>query len=129
MNKITLIGNVTKEPEARQTPNGKNVCSIDLAVNRKFDKEKTDFFHVVTWNALSQVCAQYVKKGMKIAVVGELQARTYEAKDGTTRFSLDVQADEVEFLTRVDEEKKPTKKTESKPVDGWASINSDDLPF
>lgn len=126
MNKITLIGNATKDAEARTTPNGKTVCAIDLAVGRKFDKEKTDFFHVVTWNGLAETCGKYVKKGMKLAAVGELQARTYEAKDGTTRLSLDVQADEIEFLSRSDEPKPDNKPAES---DTWKDINADDLPF
>lgn len=125
MNKITLIGNVTKDPELRTTPNGKSVCSIDIAVDRKRSTEKaTDFFKVVTWGVLAENSAKYVKKGMKIAAVGELQARTYETKTGKTNLSLDVQADEVEFLTRVEEPKKAKKQE-----DGWQDLNTSELPF
>lgn len=126
MNKITLIGNATKDAELRTTPNGKSVCAIDLAIGRRFDKDKTDFFHVIAWNGLAETCGKYVKKGMKIAAVGELQARTYEAKDGTTRVSLDVSADEIEFLTFADDKKEKEQKT---PDNEWKDINSDDLPF
>lgn len=134
MNKLILIGNVTKEPEKRSTPNGVSVCTFTLAVNRRFagaDGNKlTDFFRINTWRQLADVCGRYVTKGMKVSVVGELQARTYEAKDGTTRLSLDVSADEVEFLSP--KEEKPVEKPVEKPasqVNGFTDISSDDLPW
>ena len=115
MNKITLIGNLTHDPELRATPSGVSVCSFTIAVNRRFEQngEKvSDFFNVKAWRGLGETCAKYLSKGKKIAVVGELQARTYQAKDGTTRMSLDVQADEVEFLSPKDAEPKPEPKPE-----------------
>lgn len=103
MNKITLIGNLTHDPEIRSTQSGVSVCSFTIAVNRKFAQQGgekiTDFFRIIAWRGLADTCASYLAKGRKVAVVGELQARTYEAKDGTTRMSLDVSADEIEFLT------------------------------
>ena len=103
MNKIVLIGNLTHDPDTRSTPNGVTVCSFTIAVNRRFASQggerQTDFFRINAWRQLGDVCSRYLAKGRKVAVVGELQARTYEAKDGTTRMSLDVSADEVEFLT------------------------------
>ncbi|MEN6594702.1 MAG: single-stranded DNA-binding protein [Clostridiaceae bacterium] len=133
MNKITLIGNLTHDPETRSTPNGVTVCSFTIAVNRKFGaavsgEKITDFFRVNAWRQLGEVCSRYLSKGKKIAVVGELQARTYEAKDGTTRMSLDVQADEVEFLSpkeRSDESQRDTEPDASQFTD----IQSDDIPF
>ena len=130
MNKMILIGNVTKEPEKRSTPNGVSVCTFTLAVNRRFagaDGNKvTDFFRINTWRQLADICGRYITKGMKVSVVGELQARIYEAKDGTTRLSLDVSADEVEFLSP--KEEKPVEKPASQ-VNGFTNISSDDLPW
>lgn len=129
MNKITLIGNLTHDPEVRSTPNGVTVCSFTIAVNRKFgDKsgEKvTDFFRINAWRQLGESCARFLAKGRKVAVIGELQARTYEAKDGTTRMSLDVQADEVEFLSP----KQKEDAEDAQDMAGFTDIQSDDIPF
>lgn len=123
MNKIVLIGNLTNEPEKRATPNGVSVTSFTIAVNRRGQDKQTDFFRISAWRGLADTCAKYLAKGRKVAVVGELQARTYEAKDGKTKVSLDVQADEVEFLTPA--EAKP----EKPKTDEWADISSKDLPW
>jgi single-strand DNA-binding protein len=111
------------------TPSGVTVCTFSVAVDRKFKdahgEKVTDFFRVQAWRQLGDVCGKYVKKGMKVGVIGELQARTYEAKDGTTRMSLDINADEVEFMSRAEE------KPAAKPADPntFTDISSDDLPF
>ena len=135
MNKLTLIGNLTNDPEIRSTQTGKNVCTFTIAVNRKKVSEpQTDFFRINAWNGLADTCARFLTKGKKVAVVGELQARTYEDKQGKTRLSLDVSADEVEFLSP--KEEKPKKEKENS--DGYdhtadlavfTDIRSDDLPF
>ena len=131
MNKIVLIGNLTADPVLRATQNGTSVCSFTLAVNRRFPgpdgQKQTDFFRILAWRGLADTCAKYLAKGRKAAVIGELQARTYEAKDGTTRMSLDVSADEVEFLSPKDEEK-PRQMTPADP-EKFDDISSDDLPF
>ncbi|MDD3400906.1 MAG: single-stranded DNA-binding protein [Eubacteriales bacterium] len=139
MNKITLIGNLTHDPESRSTPNGVTVCSFTIAVNRKFAQQgterQTDFFRINAWRQLGDNCAKYLAKGRKVAVVGELQARLYEAKDGSTRMSLDVTADEVEFLTPKGQEEGGSTysapRTQSNPQDlaGFTDISSDDIPF
>ena len=129
MQKICLTGNVCNDPETKSTPAGATVGSFVVAADRRFPDAKgekiTDFFRVQAWRKLGEVCGKYVKKGMKVGVIGELQARTYEAKDGTTRMSLDVNADEVEFMTRSEE------KTSAKPADPntFEDISSKDLPF
>ena len=129
MQKICLIGNVCNDPEMKSTPSGATVCSFVVASDRRFKdahgEKVTDFFRVQAWRQLGEVCGKHVKKGMKVGVIGELQARTYEAKDGTTRMSLDVNADEVEFMTRSEE------KTPVKPADPntFEDISSKDLPF
>lgn len=128
MNKQILIGNVCNDPETKSTPAGVTVTSFLVASDRRFKdahgEKVTDFFRVQAWRQLGEVCGKYVKKGMKVGVIGELQARTYEAKDGTTRMSLDVNADEVEFMSRAEQ---PT----AKPADPntFEDISSKDLPF
>ena len=137
MNKITLIGNLTHDPETRSTPNGVTVCTFTIAVNRRFaaanGERPTDFFRINAWRQLGETCSRYLSKGRKVAVVGELQARTYEAKDGTTRMSLDVQADEVEFLSPKpqDDGSAPARGADSSAQDmaGFTDIQSDDIPF
>ena len=139
MNKITLIGNLTHDPEVRSTPSGVTICSFTIAVNRRFanqsGEKQTDFFRINAWRQLGDTCARYLQKGRKVAVVGELQARTYEAKDGTTRMSLDVSADEVEFLTpkAADDSgsgySAPRPQANPQDLAGFTDISSDDLPF
>ena len=139
MNKITLIGNLTNDPELRATTSGVQVCTFTIAVNRRFansDGEKqTDFFRINAWRQLGDVCAKHLAKGRKVAVVGELQARLYDAKNGDKRMSLDVVADEVEFLSPA-EKAEPQKKSKENsdgydqtPADEWTNINPGDLPF
>ena len=130
MNRITLIGNLTHAPEVRSTQSGNTVCSFTIAVNRKHDAangQKTpDFFRINAWRQLGESSGRYLAKGRKVAVTGELQARTYEAKDGSTRMSLDVLADEVEFLSPKQDEQEG----DSAPdASGFTDISSDDIPF
>ena len=141
MNKITVIGNLTNDPETRTTQSGVTVCSFTVAVNRKFanadGERQTDFFRIIAWRQLGELCAKHLTKGRKVAVIGELQARLYETKTGEHRMSLDVQADEVEFLTPAEKaESKPKKKSKENsdgydhtPDDDWTNINSSNLPF
>lgn len=135
---ITFIGNLTSEPETRTTPSGVTVCSFTVAVNRRFansdGERQTDFFRVNAWRQLGEVCAKHLSKGKKVAVRGELQARMYDAKNGEKRMSLDVAADEVEFLSPKDEEPKRKKDTASVAngtitQDQFTDIDTSDLPF
>ena len=133
MQRIFIIGNLTADPVLRATPNGTSVCNFTLAVNRRFpgpDGQKvTDFFNVVAWRGLADTCHKYLAKGKKAAVIGELQARTYTAKDGTTRMSLDVGADEVEFLSPKEEPKEAPRATTPADPNTFEDVSSDDLPF
>lgn len=130
MNKIVLIGNLTHDPETRSTPNGVTVCSFTIAVNRRFasqgGEKQTDFFRINAWRGLADTCAKYLAKGRKVSVIGELQARLYDGKDGMKRMSLDVQADEVEFLTPKSEQANEEPKAD---VDGFTDVSSEDIPF
>ncbi|MBO4925869.1 MAG: single-stranded DNA-binding protein [Clostridia bacterium] len=105
MNKVFLIGNLTRDPEQRTTQSGVSVCSFTIAVNRRRSNNaeagqpEADFFRITAWRQLGDICAKYLAKGRKVAVVGTVSASAYTANDGTARASLEVQADDVEFLT------------------------------
>jgi single-strand DNA-binding protein len=135
MNKLTLIGNLTSNPELRSTQSGKSVCVFTIAVDRRFAQDGnkiTDFFRINAWGKVGENCGKYLSKGKKVAVIGELQARLYDAKNGEQRLSLDVQADEVEFLSPKDADTATVSHGKVKPDDpmqGFTEINTDDLPF
>ena len=103
MNKVFLIGNLTRDPEMRSTQSGVSVCNFSIAVNRRFrnaqtGQQETDFLNIVAWRQLAELCGRYLTKGSKVAVTGSIQTRTYEAQDGSKRSAFDIVADEVEFL-------------------------------
>ena len=103
MNKVYLIGNLTRDPEMRSTQSGIPVCNFSIAVNRRFrnqqtGQQETDFFNIVAWRQLAELCSRYLTKGRKVAVTGSIQTRSYEAQDGSKRTAFDIVADEVEFL-------------------------------
>lgn len=103
MNKVILIGNLTRDPELRSTPNGVSVCTFSIAVNRRFANQagerETDFLNITAWRQLGETCSKYLAKGRKVAVTGELRSRSYEDKEGKKRYVVEVVADDVEFLT------------------------------
>lgn len=102
MNKVTIIGRLTKDPELKYTPgNGTAVTTITVAVDRRTSKDgqrEADFIPVVIWGKQAESTAQYTAKGKLIAVSGRIQVRSYDAKDGTKRYVTEVVADEVQFL-------------------------------
>ena len=103
MNKVFLIGNLTRDPELSQTPTGVSVCRMSIAVGRRFSNaeggRETDFFNVTAWRGNAENCAKFLKKGNKVAVAGSIQVRNYERQDGSKGTSVDIVAAEVEFLT------------------------------
>ena len=103
MNKVILVGNLTRDPELTETPNGVAVCRFSIAVPRDYTSasgtRETDFFNITVWRGRAEYCGKYLKKGNKVAIVGSLQNRSYEDKDGIKRNVTDVIANEVEFLT------------------------------
>lgn len=105
MNKLTIIGNLTRDPETRTVGSDHTVCSFTVAVNRRKREghdQEADFFRVSAWDKLADNCQRFLAKGRKVAVVGPVSVSSYEAKEGGTRFSLDVRADDVEFLEKSD---------------------------
>lgn len=103
MNRLTIIGNVTRDPELRSTPNGVNVCSFTVAANRRRTQDgqqpEADFFNVSAWRQLGENCAKYLTKGKKVCVIGPVSIRTFSRNDGTPGASMEVLASEVEFLS------------------------------
>lgn len=102
MNKIMLIGNLTRDPEIRTTNSGVPVCTFSLAVSRPLvnsdGNRETDFINIVVWRALAENCHKYLRKGSKAAVFGYLQIRNYETKEGQKRTVAEVVANDVEFV-------------------------------
>ena len=140
MNKLIIIGNLTRDPETRTIASGSTVCSFTVAVNRRRSSQsqnqpEADFFRVSAWNKLGDVCQRYLAKGRKVCVVGSVSVSSYEAKDGGTRFSLDVSADDVEFLSSRSESQgggsgfAPSDANNSSQGDGFKEVDDDDLPF
>ena len=154
-NQVILMGNLTRDPELRTTPNGQNVCSFSLALNRSYKNsdgnwtEVTDYVDIVAWGPLGERVAQYLTKGRPALVNGRLQSRSWE-QDGQKRSKVEVVAQDVTFLggpagsapVDADESKKteePAKKPTSKKKDeeedvviediGDEPINLDDIPF
>lgn len=102
MNKVILIGNLTRDPELTTTNSGVSVCRFSIAVQRRFSNAdngpQADFFNITVWRGQAENCHKFLKKGSKCGVVGRLQNSSYEASDGTKRYSTDIIAEEVEFL-------------------------------
>lgn len=103
MNKVTLIGNLTKDLETKFTPNGKSVTTGSLAVQRRYKgtdgKAATDFFNLVIWGSTGENAAKYNgKKGNKLGVSGRIENRSYEAKDGSKKYVTEIVVEETEFL-------------------------------
>ena len=108
MNKVFLIGNLTRDPELTETASGVPVCHFSIAVNRNYSSQdgvrQTDFFNCTAWRAMAETIARYTKKGKKVAVVGSIQMRNYEDNQGVKRTAVDIIAQDVEFLSPRDNE-------------------------
>lgn len=138
MNKVYLIGNLTRDPEISTTTSGISICRMSIAVGRRFANAEggrdTDFFNITAWRGTAENCAKFLKKGNKIAVSGSIQTRNYEKADGTKGFSIDIVADEVEFLTSRNDGTEGANDGAmgvggSNPVSDLQPIDDDNLPF
>ena len=102
MNKVLLIGNLTREPELSSTASGVAMCRIGIAVNRNYTNSEgnreADFFNITAWRNLAERCGKYLHKGSKVGIVGNLQMRSYEV-NGEKRNTIDIIADDIEFLS------------------------------
>ena len=134
-----IIGNLTKDPELRTTATGLSVCSFTVAVNRKQgaqqrqngQQSEADYFRVTAWRERGEICAKFLQKGKKVCVIGPVSVSTYTGNDGTTRANLEVNAEEVEFISPrvsdppVPEEPKVDEQTGFQQVE----FETDELPF
>jgi len=138
LNKVMLIGNVGKDPEMRYTANGNAVTTFSLAVNRNFQstegerREETDWFEIVTWNKLAELCSQFLQKGRQAFVEGRLHTRSWEGQDGQRRYRTEVVAQTVLFLDRAGAgaaQRMIDSYDDAPAPSGVAAVDPDDLPF
>lgn len=132
MNKVILIGNLTKDPELSETSSGVKFCKFGIAVNRPFansdGEREVDFFNITTWRGQAETCARYLKKGKKVCIVGSLQNREYTDKNNVKRTVTDVIASEIEFLSaRSEDDERPAEKAGEAPK--LEPCDDADLPF
>jgi len=126
INKVMLLGNLTKDPEKRAIQGGSSVTTFSMATNRKWKnnsgemQEEVQFHNIVAWGKLADVVAEYCSKGQPIIIEGRIVTRNYEAKDGTKRYVTEIVASEVNLL--------PSGKQKEKPAAG-GEISIDDIPF
>lgn len=106
LNRAMIIGNLTRDPEVRQTPSGQSVCSFGVATNRTWKgtdgskQEATEFHNVVAWGKLAEICGQYLNKGKKVYVEGRLQTRDWEGQDGVKRYRTEIVTENMIILDR-----------------------------
>ena len=145
MNKVFLIGNLTRDPELSQLPSGVSVCKFGLAVNRNFTnsngEREVDFFNVTAWRGLGENCAKYLSKGRKVSVMGNIQVRNYEDKEGNKRTAVDIVAEDIEFLSKNDDGDSPRgggnsgnngsgqQSKSRRQVSELTPVDNEDLPF
>jgi len=141
---VTLVGNLTRDPELRQTPSGTSVCQFGVAVGRRYKDssgewvDKASFFDVVVWGAQGENCAQYLSKGRQVVVDGRLEQRSYEAQDGSKRSRVEIIGENVIFVGGAGETREPAFRagaqggsTGAGPQDDFRDIDfgGDDIPF
>lgn len=134
MNKVLLVGNLTKDPELTTTTNGISVCRFSIAVSRRYvganGERETDFINIVVWRGQAENCHKYLKKGSKCGIVGTLQTRSYDAQDGSKRYVTEVVADEVEFIsTNRNQDGTSREDAPAEDVTELKPIDDDSLPF
>lgn len=144
MNHVYLIGNLVRDPEVKTTNAGIKVCNFTIAINRRMKnngEQQTDFFNIVAWRQLAELCEKYLSKGKKVAVVGNIQTSSYEDKNGNKRTAWNILADEVEFLSPADkgaskemeyraEERIAITQEGNAPADaGFTQVDDSELPF
>ena len=139
MNKVFLIGNLTRDPEIRETPSGVSMCRFSIAVQRPYSgqdgERQTDFFDCTAWRSLGETIARYTKKGKKVAVSGSIQIRNYEDNQGAKRTAVDIIVQDCEFLSPRDSDDaldiadaQPRSASKRKPV-LEAMDDDSDIPF
>lgn len=141
MNNVVLIGRLTRDPELRYLQNGTAIAKFSLAIDRNMAKDKkeeaqkngqptADFPNIVVWGKQAENCANYLVKGRLVAIQGRIQTGSYDAQDGTKRYTTDVVAERVQFLEWSDKQSNNANtNSNSYEPDGFSPIDDDDLPF
>ena len=130
MNQLNIIGGLTRDPESRTTQSGKQVCTFTVGVNRRNDREKSDFFRVSAWGELGNNCAKYLAKGKKVCVIGQVSVSTYTAQNGETRANMDVFAEHVEFLSPASQgQQNAPQAPKTDAQSGFVQVDDEKLPF
>lgn len=132
MNKIILIGNLTRDPEIKATKSGKVVCEFTIAVNDR--QGNAQYFRISAWEKRGESCQKYLSKGKKVYVSGPVSARAYQANNGETRVSIEVTADEVEFLSGRDTAEQSYQQQEREAIQqesapAMVAVETEELPF
>ena len=120
LNKVQLIGNLTRDPELRYTPSGAAVCSFSIATNRNWTtdtgekKEEVEFHRIVSWNKLAELCSQFLTKGRKVYVEGRLSTRSWTAQDGTQKQTTEIVISDMILIDsrRIGEEQAPSEESQ-----------------
>lgn len=129
MQKLTIIGNLVRDPETNNTSSDKSVCNFTVAVNRRKKIEgqpEADFFRIAAWGKLGENCQKYLSKGRKVAVVGQVSCRAFTDKEGNARASLEVFAEDIEFLSSANQN---TGSAPAQDPSGGTVVDTEELPF
>lgn len=132
MNKIVIIGNLTGTPELRVTQSGVSVCQFTVAVNGRRKDDGATFFRVTAWRALGETCHKYLDRGRKVMVCGAVSASAYTGRDGKPRASLEVTAEDVEFLSSMGHDAQAAQEETAQQQGtegGFTAVETEDLPF
>ena len=131
INKVILIGNLTRDPEAGTTQSGIPFAKFTIAVSRQTKEKQTDFINIIAWNGRAELCTKYLAKGSKVGIVGSIQTGSYQNRDGKTVYTTDVIADEIEFLSKNerDAEFKQSEATAKQAHISDLEPVAEDLPF
>lgn len=151
LNKVQLIGNLTRDPELKYTPQGTAVCTFGIATNRQWTtesgekKDEADFHRLVAWNKLAEICGQLLKKGRKVYVEGRLQTRSWQAQDGTQRNTTEVVISDMIILDRkedgapiadidipepqIESQEEPVSEKPVKKSKKAEAVDDEDIPF
>ena len=132
MNKIVIIGSLTGAPELRVTQSGVSVCQFTVAVNGKRKDDVATFFRVTAWRSLGETCHKYLDKGRKVMVCGAVSASAYTGRDGKPRASIEVTAEDVEFLSAMGHDAQAAQAEPGQQHDtegGCTAVETEDMPF
>ena len=139
LNRVILMGRLTKDPELKQTPNNISVATFSLAVDRNYqsdkDNKQTDFINIVAWRHTAEFVGKYFTKGQLVAVEGSIQTRSYQDKDGNNRTVFEVVADQVYFAEKKqngnasEKQEEPQENFDVNDFEEFDAGDDDDLPF